>query len=123
MKFIINRVKWGRGKGSIDSRLLNSDTDKKCCVGFYANALGFTDEEIKGRSLLEDLTVNSAPTATLKKKHLIPNWCLTDTENSFTDIRQLYTWNDDGIIKNEQEREKKIKELFARHDVEVEFVG
>lgn len=45
LKFTINRKTWVRGRPD-DSALLNEYG--KCCLGFYCNARGFTDDEITG---------------------------------------------------------------------------
>ena len=46
MKFVIDRKRWWRGKGSNDSRLLIPTTGEMCCLGFRQLATGLQPSDI-----------------------------------------------------------------------------
>jgi hypothetical protein len=105
MKLIIDRKKWLRGEGFMGSRLLRSGDNKKCCVGFYANALGFADEQIRDSSTLA-----------IVDKLGVCDW------KTKPDMDALYITND-ARNTSDSFKERQIKRLFAKHGVKVEFVN
>jgi hypothetical protein len=108
MKLVINRKQWLRGEGACFSRLLRGPDGKMCCVGCYAIALGAKPADIMGLDMIDELP------------SICPDWGYTRYGNN--DINNLYA-NNDSVNISEERREAVIKKIFARHDVEVEFVG
>jgi hypothetical protein len=129
MKLTIQRSKWYRGQDSTESRLLRPD-GRMCCLGFYAKALGATDDQIESLH---------TPAMCLSNPNILPNpftwgnggeWLLFLPPNAPKTIRNhqnsktcsaLMNLNDDREI-NDETREKEVKEIFAKNGVEVEFV-
>ena len=105
MKFTINRRTWYRGQGADHSALLKQD-GTRCCVGFYARALGLKKADILCAPTLED--VNTGDRA---------DYC--DLEGS-NDLQDIYEINDTQDM-TEKEREDQIKAIFEQHDVQVMF--
>jgi len=117
-KFTVKRSDWLRGKGSDESGLLLDG--KMCCLGFYAKAQGFSDEELKEATSPGDLVCNTL---------CDPKSRLIDYRSQYGTMRHcdsvegvvLMTTNDDQYILDEV-REKSLKEDFLKLGVEVEFV-
>jgi hypothetical protein len=112
MKLVIDRKTWGRG-GNFDKRscLYEASSGKKCCLGFYAETLG---ADLKSM-------VNEDGTAPLLARRGQPvNWPDWMWGES---LGRLVHANDESAVFTEKCREAKITEEFAKHAVEVEFVG
>jgi len=123
MKLIIDRAKWLRGEGSSTSRLLRPSDKKMCCLGFYALSVGMTEDNI----------FNIATPYIIKKtKHgcsVYDAWgegaWLFDPDEpreQSKDCGSLMHLNDDGA-QPDYAREVDIIRVFAKHGVEVEFIG
>jgi hypothetical protein len=111
MKLTINRDKWLRGEPG-ESSLLRSRDGKMCCLGFYCLACGVSEDDITDISAPSDIR-------SMLDSQL---WLFGSTTYAHsTDCRNLIFINDVRTI-GLADRERKIKEVFARHDVEVEFV-
>lgn len=116
MKLVIDRAKWYRGQGSGDSALLLGD-GTMCCLGFYAKALGAADRDILG------VIDPKGPSV----REVFPDWCyyanvpVPSRKRVSDDILALVEINDDP--NHEKTREVRIKEIFAKHGIEVEFIG
>jgi len=119
MKLVIDRKRWLRGEGSEGSMLLRSIDDKMCCLGFYGIACGLTPERIRDAETPSDVPVQSF------KKSIDSIWgngdWLFKNYTSSADCEALMGANDDEH-SSDQAREDRIKEVFAKHDVEVEFI-
>jgi hypothetical protein len=113
LQVTIERSKWLHGEGLDKSKLLRPSDGKLCCHGFYARALGFSDDVLREQ-----------PTwLALKEEHptlQYPEWCVTVGVNG-PDVGHSYNVNDDYIC-SDSVREQKLKTIFARHDVELVFV-
>lgn len=113
MKLTIDRNVWLRGEGASASCLLREVDGKRCCLGIYLQACGVRDEE---------LGYSESPE---KIQHL-PNqaqWLIEPTTYTDTgDTCNLMERNDIREI-GEDEREEKIASIFAKHNVEVEFIN
>ncbi len=108
-KFIIDRTKWHRGKGTQNSRLLSPSSGKMCCLGFLCKAYGVTDEQ------MFDIAVPYKLSDTARQK--LPKW-LQD-HNTPADL--LIGVNDKCDIVG-AEKEKQLTRLFALKGIEVTFV-
>ncbi|SRR5258706_6565901 len=112
MKLVIERSKWLHGEGHSNSSLLRKRDGKMCCLGFYSLSCGLTQENIMEVPGPRDYTVikyfNKDET----------RWLL-----DHNDANSLMDLNDgDPILMDADSREQAIINIFARHDVEVEFI-
>jgi hypothetical protein len=114
MKLIIDRKIWLRGEGAMKSKLLRSTDDKMCCIGIYCEALGVPKNELldhSGSQVLDGEAIGVK----------LPDWIQPPAGDSEGDLFSAYEINDDNGTRD-YEREKDLTEIFARHDVEVEFI-
>ena len=105
MKLIIDRKEWLRGEGGENSYLLRHSDHKRCCIGILGKACGIEDH-----IMLVETTADSTPDAAW------PEWCLKSA-----DIAEAYRVNDNPTI-GDIKREHELTKIFARHDIEVEFI-
>jgi hypothetical protein len=116
MKLIIDRERWLRGEGADESYLLRSRDSKMCCLGFFGLACNLTENQIINECM---------PNAfSLSQVSWNQDW-LFDQNNRRAlsqETKSLLIIND-TVNLNSDERERRIKEIFARHNVEVEFVN
>lgn len=115
MKLMIDRCRWLRGEGMDASYLLRENDLKMCCIGFYAVATGISDKELLGRKNPSEV----------KSWHPSQKW-LTEYPNSSDE--ELVDWDklikaNDNVSLPEDQREVLIKEIFAKHSVQVEFIN
>lgn len=115
MKLIIDRKTWLRGEGSAASFLRRSEDGKQCCLGFYCRAVGLS---------LGQITDNHSPWGAAHNENcenLLPGWLINSYEqDNSLDCQSLMDINDEPGLKD---REEKIKEIFALHDVQISFKG
>jgi hypothetical protein len=119
---VIDRDKWGRGQGFIESELLNARTGKMCCIGFLALSCGYTQREITGVGEVNTLTKEGQRKDELAKEINILSGdpLLADT---------FYLTNDahaylGAEVQSEAAREGRLKEMFAKElDTELKFVN
>jgi hypothetical protein len=118
MKLTIQRSKWLHGEGSDQSFLLRESDGKMCCMGFYLRAVGLTDDQIRDKTTPEDvaMAIINSPASWL----LTPRWNGGSALENSIDCSFLINKND--IINLKVDREEAIAKLFAKHEVEVEFV-
>lgn len=115
MKFTIDRSKWIRGKDRGMSYLLRPADGKRCCVGFYLQACGLTDEQLSNRCYADSYDQN------LRKDDLPAGTEWLHISRSKEGGDSVYYVNDDMEL-TETEREERIAARFAREGHEVEFV-
>ena len=119
-KLVIERDRWCRGGGD-DTALLVADGPRRgtmCCLGFFGQACG-----IEASSLLNKKAPGSVHSAAW------PEW-LVQRRDGETGVYQQNTqvgtdlvgFNDSESV-DDQERESRITEIFAKHGVTVEFRG
>lgn len=117
-KLIIDRAKWNRG-GKFQSALLNEHG--MCCLGFYCLVLGLSKDDIEYATMPDD--INYSEETETKLDWLVESSCVSKCFlTSGTDAANLAGINDDSDI-SDSEREQHIVEIFAKHDVEVEFIN
>lgn len=109
MKFIVDRAKWYRGQGELESKLCRTD-GKMCCIGFVG--------EQSGISKVDLLNVASIQSCKISTHRRWPRWMVNDIES----VHKAYLTNDDLEISDDI-REAKLKEIFAAEGDEIEFVG
>lgn len=128
MKFTIERSKWLRGEGSPYSSLLRQRDQKKCCLGFMACALGYTEEQILEQETPGELV------ATSKVNHWPDEMIYhSDAQNLIDPMmlhqgitRDMMDVNDTPVGPDteftEEFREASLKKMFNSIGIEVEFV-
>jgi len=116
MKFEIDRKRWLRGEGSVNSRLLRPSDQKMCCLGFKAKALGLSDD-----------TISNIPSPISIPNINFEQWGVTGL-GRYAVIAELgdmycllFVTNDVRNI-SESEREERLIKLFAEIGDEVTFV-
>jgi hypothetical protein len=130
MKLTIQRSKWYRGNEGTHSRLLISEAApptqrlKMCCLGFLAKALGASDDDIVNQTEPENcpsVFKAGAPWLLYEEGERI----LINSEDAHTLIKlnDIPLHNRERCLLNsEEEREREISAIFAKHDVQVKFV-
>jgi len=107
-EFTVDRNTWDRGRGT--SFLLNPNTEKMCCLGFYARACRLKNKEIE---------FHGSPWMLYKKwKTFLIN---DDWDNSKV-CKKLMKVNDDECMSADR-REKQLKKIFKANGVKVKFKG
>jgi hypothetical protein len=93
-----------------------------CCLGFYAKAKGFTDDEIEDMTDFSDLGHNAETKARVKAA--VPDMVNTEC-GAFhaTTLENDIMKNNDFRSLTDVEREKYLTEKFASLGVELEFVN
>jgi hypothetical protein len=117
MKLTIDRNIWLRGADAEDGQesfLLRSRDGKRCCVGIYLCALGFTDHELSDKGSDDDLRVEDEHGEDDGVDPRVPAWLRQEM--------RVYGINDDANL-TEDDREQQVADRFAVGGVEVEFVG
>ena len=138
MKLTIDRSKWLRGEAN--SCLLRPSDGKMCCLGFYALSVGLSPEKITDISTPVGIPLDSIYETRSQlwgegKWLFVPTNALAFLTNAYTNSRtyggqestsadssDLMKYNDCPNL-NPNIREERIKEIFAKHDVEVEFIN
>jgi hypothetical protein len=114
MKYVVDRRTWFRGKGADDSKLL-MDNGMRCCIGFVGKQCGISDDDLLGVAEV---------TAMHYDKKKFPTWMREPYslkgKAGLTVIGQAYHTNDDENINDEQ-REARLKEIFAEAGDEIIF--
>lgn len=121
-KFTVVREKWFRGRGGVDSALVTKN-GHMCCLGFYSAACGVVDlsrradsfgnpeDHLSEQKIMAEMPYNLAPSEQKK----LPEWACSSSADTLANI------NDNAFIFDD-ERERQLKEEFAKQGVEVEFV-
>ncbi len=118
-KLVIKRSEWLRGS-SADSMLYNAKLGTFCCLGIYGrDNLGYTKEALC-----------SVLTPTTMDKY--PDWMqqCTSTPGGLSLVNRIMNANDQYLnldtteaqLITDAEREAKLTELFAKGNIEVQFV-
>lgn len=113
-QFTIKKAGWVRGKNLGDEENFSSLENKrgnKCCLGFYAEALGNPVRSSSG---------NFAALPSCISDSDWPKWLVSkgdDTKHCY----QLSLANDKEFSR-ERDRERRIKQLFARQGIKVNFI-
>jgi len=115
MKFTVERNKWLRGQGAAQSDLLNS-AGKMCCLGFYSLACGLRYENILHVTSPASID-DSLLTGELSKLVELSSDGYVNTP----DCLRLMIINDDVELTDNQ-REARLKILFTKLNIEVEFL-
>lgn len=125
-KLTIDRKEWLRGEGSDASSLLRKSDGKKCCLGFHALQLGYTEEQIGSlasppnlvfRTREDRYNADGAPHSILvyRDSHVF--------RSGPTPLCARLMMVNDEPDRPDAEREAELTTLFAEADIEVEFVG
>lgn len=123
----IDRKKWARGGNEAMNLLWDKEVQKGCCLGHVIHQTsrcawdaldqkGCPDEVFKKDSLL---TIKSDPytyTCQYTGKTLTEDGIVADSELA----KKAMQINDAASI-TEKQREQRLTELFAKHDIKLEF--
>jgi hypothetical protein len=130
---IIDRNEWRRGKlagkneTNYNSKLLCPNTNTKCCLGFLALSCGYTEDQILDKCSPESIgaiySINKVenlwPREICEDSNIeISNYWFTDTVIT----NNIIKINDSKGLK-EQQREEKLKELFASINIDLQFIN
>ncbi len=126
--FTVIRSRWDRGFGC--GRLLDSNNNKMCCLGFLCKEMGLNRASILDKGLPSSalncyLRSSSGKKAldNLKESGRVP-MKLVSYDNGYFDSQltdRIITVNDDSNI-NDDARETSLKKLFARADIKIKFI-
>jgi hypothetical protein len=108
---VIDRKKWRRGKIGESNYLFAND--KYCCLGFLSKAAGVSDERMKFKELPIDLD-------------FIPEsikWTIEGNRSYFLSEDCILAYRANDYEMREEEREKKIVEIFERNGWQVKFIN
>lgn len=134
MKFTVKRSEWLRGEGGAPSRLFRKTDNKRCCLGFFANACGFTDDELADNRTVAQMAMerrllelkNAAPEDSRRRLlgFLLDNRGInSDAAEELMKVNDAFdasVWN--GSFEQPLDREAKLTKLFADAGHEVVFV-
>jgi hypothetical protein len=111
MKLVIDRSVWWRGTPSQLLRVHNGQR-QQCCIGIYLTACGLSDESIAHTGTPDGITETG-----------IPDWLMRGKSNSDDALELIHVNDMRGLNPSEEwHREAKVADIFARHDVQTEFV-
>jgi len=113
-KLVIDRKRWNRGRGG--SSLLNNQ-GKMCCLGFLAKSFGHSEEDILNVTIpsgIENANLNKWH-GLLQKSSVESQNCVTNTCNHLMEIN-------DNFRMTSSYRENRLKELFKKCNIDVEFI-
>lgn len=112
MKFTIDRATWLRGQKN--SVLLNGE-GKRCCLGFFAQACGYSDKQMRGMAtpygVQRYYRTENVDWQTMLNK---------EQGDSSVEAYKLMSINDD-LSSTDEEKEKCITQIFSQLGIEVEF--
>lgn len=116
MKYTVDRQTWHRGEKY--SRLL-TPVGKRCCLGFVGKQRGYSDNELYGLA---------APSS-LDDYSKWPKWFFEQeevfgvTEYNMTDDVNICISINDTLNTTDEFKEVQLKEIFALHGDEIEFIN
>lgn len=106
IKVVVDRKKWLRGKGDLNSALLLKN-GKMCCIGFLARVLNYKPKGIRGICILED----TAPVLAEQQKFI---------DENMDALSDAYGINDDMDI-TDTVREKELRRIGKEMGVRFVF--
>jgi agmatine/peptidylarginine deiminase len=115
----IRRDEWLRGTGN--GTLCDSE-GMKCCLGFYALAVGFTRGEIEKSQVPENI-IDDLERATAERSAAIRKFKgLVGADGTSTSVSDMLVQHNDNRGGDDKERETNITQEFAKIGVKVTFV-
>lgn len=119
-KFTIDREVWARGSKETNI-LLNPQTGKMCCLGIYALACGLKSKDIENAGTPEEIPVDYR--AIPKNYKFLIDKQRDSYYFSDSDIVGKFVEINDSNKYHGKRREDKIKKLFLKNNIEVDFIG
>lgn len=109
----INRKYWLRGDKE-NAYLLHDG--KRCCIGFLAAAMGYSDRRLKEQCTIADIVKHPLTELQLAQEMRLA------TQEGFDPqwIKEAYVVNDE--VETDARKEKKLKKLFGTVGVKLKFV-
>lgn len=114
----IERKFWGRGVETGGYLLREDDSQRMCCLGFYARACGLAKKDIRGVGTPEGVSIR----AKVRNKAAWQLMFEHEDGGGNPSIYKLAADNDDRSTAD-AEKESRIKKGFAKLGVKVRFVG
>ena len=133
-KFTIDRKNWltsqnlnkeEKKKGYDRSCLKNPHTGKMCCLGFICNQSGVSENYMLGIGDPRSLWYNESNQKLKEELEEKIGFLLADKYDNKVNksfVEEAISINDDSL-KSISKKEADLIELFAEHDIELEFVG
>lgn len=109
-RFELDRARWFRGKGPLESALLREDGGM-CCLGLYLEACGVPQSDLLKRKYPSG--VDNVPSET--------HWCWRGALADSDTVGEIASTND-KIDLPETERERRIVRLFRTQGIDLVFV-
>ena len=131
-RFVIDRTVWLRG---LDTMPENDDDDDpcsyllrkcdglKCCLGIYLSQCGMSDGQLTGKNLPSACPRLPEEAEWLTAKLSYTNSSRLTIPASYAQVEDEFADVNDSRDINEQERESKVKEMFAAQGIKVSFKG
>lgn len=123
-ELVIDRKIWLRGESN--GKLLTHDRKAMCCLGIYMNSCGVSREKLRSLGSPECVIVKYKQEVKLPEDaswlYKKPDGFISNNLYNSDLVFNLMSVNDNFEI-NEKEREEQIRDLFAKADVKVKFVG
>ena len=121
MRFEVKRSEWLAGKhtDNFESMLYNAECQMRCCLGFFANAVGFSDKQIEGvlcPQNLDDIQCED------KFEGLVYQESEFTKYNYDTDVCEAIMKVNDDVSMPNKAREERLTELFSQIGHEIVFV-
>lgn len=138
-KVVVDRSKWLRGEGAVNSFLLRESDGKMCCLGFVLKqAYDKTDEDLLQFKAPSCTRKSQADGTRVGKSVQHPGYGtpLLSSEGyeetaaisnamEVNDLREkdFSVASGQFFVDSEESRERRLIELLATVDIELEFVG
>ncbi len=116
LRVIVDRSRWYRGKGSVESRLRRSVDGQMCCLGFACLAAGHSEDDITEAATPLELRSSLLPGT---EEYRAARKRLDDGHG--TAIGEAININDSRHITDE-ERERDLARILTQVGIDLEFV-
>lgn len=125
-KLVIERSKWYRGQTSKESLLRRAVDSQMCCLGFLCLSYGLTEEQINEEpdpsSIAELASITPAEWLFEFGTDINSDDCSLAMRINDRKAGLPRSEQEEVFIKDEADRERQLTKLFAKHDIQVEFV-
>jgi hypothetical protein len=120
-QFTVYEDRWITSSAQIDAinSSLRNEYGMKCCMGFLAEACGFTPTQTKDRANFRDLLQGQPALAKKLPAKLRPR---RKSKNTFVDVslaNKIYETND--ARSDDETKKKKLKALFKEAGITLHF--
>lgn len=125
--FTIDREKWLRGglspiASATPIPLLLDDQGRRCCLGFYAQACGLSDEQLANVSDPSEVGGVGQGAIPSEMNWLVRHDRFRDEVRPSDACNEL-TWTNDSPYTGPDQREREVARLFEERGITVEFTN